>query len=151
MRKLFALILLVPVATLFMGSVRLSSLCGIAVCGISGSESALGGSCGKAVFHGTCQKMGCCGSCAKANGQAKGCGKAKGVCHKGKDQSKGKETGSGSCCMDCPLCTLVTVKPFIRFEWVGGVSSVEYAVRSDNNLKDYFQKHWKPPAGVVFS
>lgn len=148
MRKLFALILLVPVATLFMGSVRLSSLCGNAACGSTGCGSTAG-SCAKAATQGTCTKVSCCGSCSKGGGVAKGYGATKEGCHKGKDQSKGKD--ESSCYMDCPLCTSVTLKPFVRFERVGAVSSVEYAVIADNNLKDYFEKHWKPPAGVMFS
>jgi hypothetical protein len=74
---------------------------------------------------------------------ADGCGQK---CKKGptgKDDQKGKD--GGSCCMDCPLCCLVTFKPFFQLDITRQVTIIDYTVMPDNNLSDYFQQHWKPP------
>ena len=73
-------------------------------------------------------------------------------CHKGqkgKDEQKEKE-GSG-CCVDCPMCCLVTFKPFFRWEITRQVTIIDYTVMPDNNLSDYFQQHWKPPNVFLLS
>jgi hypothetical protein len=70
---------------------------------------------------------------------------SKGKCTSNREPRKDHKADGPSCCFDCPLCALVTIKPFIRFEWVRTVSFVDYAVIPKDNLKDYFQEHWKPP------
>jgi hypothetical protein len=109
------MILLIPVLTLFAGSVTLASSC---------AKMAAGAVC-----------SGCGHQCSK--------GKA------GKSEQKGND--SGGCCMDCPLCCLVTFKPFFRLEINRRVIIIDYTVMSDNNLSDYFQRHWKPPNGAFLS
>ena len=86
---------------------------------------------------------------------ASGCGQVvvKQACHHAcggacKKTQKRKEKKSGDCattCLDCPICALVTFNPFIRFEVSRPESFMDYAVMPDNNLTDYFQRHWKPP------
>lgn len=110
MRRLSALILLLPVAILFVGTVRLGSIC-------SGGPAT------------QCATMRMTDEC--------------GACHKKKDQPK--EKGSCPCCLECPLCALVTFNPEFRLEMLHGVSTTEYAVMPDNPLSDYSQQHWKPP------
>jgi hypothetical protein len=107
---MYAVILLIPVLTLFAGSVTLAS---------------------------TCAKM------TASHKVGDGCGHK---CHKaqaGKSEQKGKD--DGGCCMDCPLCGLVTFKPFFRLEITRQVIFIDYTVMSDNNLCDYLEQHWKPP------
>ena len=121
MRRLYATILLIPVLTLFAGSATLASSCAKVA----------------AASH-----QGC-------GGRVDGCGQK---CHKGqtgKSEQKGK--AGGGCCVDCPLCCLVTFKPFFRWEVARQVTMIDYTVMSDNNLSDYFQQHWKPPNGSFLS
>jgi hypothetical protein len=117
MRQLYALILLIPVLTLFTGSVTLASSCAKWAAATVSHQG-----CG--------EHAGCCGQ--KCNKE-----------QTDKSQQKGKD--GGSCCMDCPLCCLVTFKPFFRWEMARQVTIIDYTVMSDNNLSDYFQQHWKPP------
>lgn len=117
MRQLSAFILLTPCAILFVGWMSLS-----AVCPVTQQNS-----CARSTHH-------CCGNakCASQDKSPKG-------------KTDHRQTDGPTCCFDCPLCALVTIKPFIRFEWVRAVSFVDYAVKPKDNLKDYFQEHWKPP------
>lgn len=135
MRKLYAVILLIPVLTLFTGSVTLASSCAkmAAECGAMRKAPA------RRIMATSHQGCG---------GRIDGCGK----CHKGRaDKSEQKGKGEGSCCVDCPLCCLVTFKPFFRWEIATRVTMIDYIVMSDNNLSDYFQPHWKPPCGSFLS
>jgi hypothetical protein len=148
MRRLSALILLIPLAALLVGSVRLSAICTSvsgAACGslAPGMDAMQGaGSCART-------RMGSCGnSVQKSSCTGKHCCSQDG-CHKAKDGSKDKD--GGSCCLDCPLCTLVTVDPFFRFEMNRQELRVEYAVMREDNLSDYVRPHWKPPAFVFLS
>ena len=131
------MILLIPVLTLFAGSATLASSCAkmaAAECGAMGKAPE---NCMMAVSH-----QGC-------GGRVDGCGQK---CHKGqtgKGEQKGKD--GGGCCVDCPLCCLVTFKPFFRWEVTPQVTMIDYTVMSDNNLSDYFQQHWKPPNGSFLS
>jgi hypothetical protein len=138
MRKLYAVILLIPVLTLFTGSVTLASSCAkwaaAAECGGMGKAPE---KCMIAVSHQGCgEHAGCCGQ--KCNKE-----------QTDKSQQKGKD--GGGCCMDCPLCCLVTFKPFFRWEIARQVTIIDYTVMSDHNLSDYFQQHWKPPNGSSLS
>jgi hypothetical protein len=121
MRKVYAIILLIPVLTLFAGSVTLASSC---------AKMA-------ASPHQGCKR------CMAGGGQK---------CHKrqaGNGEQKNKD--GGSCCMDCPLCCLVTFKPFFRWDVARQATIIDYTVMSDHNLSDYFQQHWKPPNGSFLS
>jgi hypothetical protein len=148
MRRVSSIILIIPLAALLVGSARLSSICSSA-CGAACSSTveepvlkhAAGpcmekesGTCGKTVQKHSCSGRKLCGQ---------------GACHKSKDSSKDK--GQGSCWVDCPLCTLVTLKPFFRFEINRQVLNVEYAVMREDNLSDYVRPHWKPPAFFLLS
>lgn len=129
MKKVYAIILLIPVLTLFAGSVTLASSC---------AKMAATAECGgMAPLHQGCKR------CMDGGGQK---------CHKGQT-GKGEQNGKdrGSCCVDCPLCCLVTLKPFFLWETARQVTMIDYTVMSDNNLSDYFQPHWKPPCGSFLS
>ena len=131
------MILLIPVLALFTGSARLASICTKMACGTEYREVAKApkknvGS----VVH--------CGCKAKAGG----CGQ---TCHKGQKEKEGKGKDGGGSCVDCPLCCLVTLKPFFRWEMNREVTIIDYAVMSDNNLSDYFKTHWKPPSAPLIS
>ena len=76
--------------------------------------------------------------------QGKCCQKEKSDCPKS-DCPKEKKSGAPACCLSCPLCTLVTLPPFIDFQPAHPESTTEYAVRPDNSPTDYYQHHWKPP------
>jgi hypothetical protein len=115
MRRMYAIILMIPVLILFGG--------------MAGGR----GKCLKAASH-----QGC-------NGCARTCDKAK------TDKSGRKDKDAGGCCVDCPLCYLVTIKPSFKWESARQVTTIEYTVMSDNNLCDYFQRHWKPPCTALFS
>jgi len=138
MRKLYAIILLIPVLALFAGSVTLASSCAKMAAGSEcGAVGKAPEKCMMAASHQGCE------------GRVDGCGQK---CHKGqtgKNEQKGKD--SGSCCIDCPLCCLVTFKPFFRWDVTRQVTMIDYTVMSDNNLSDYFQQHWKPPCGSALS
>jgi hypothetical protein len=134
MRKMYAVILLIPVLTLFAGSVTLASSCAKMACG--GMDKAPE-KCMIATSH-----QGC-------GGRVDGCRQK---CHegqKGKSEQKGKACDAS--CVDCPLCSLVTFKPFFQWEMARQVTMIDYTVMSDNNLSDYFQQHWKPPNGSFLS
>ena len=117
MRKLSAILLLFPVAVLFVGAVRLGSIC---------------------MTRPATQYAKMDSSCA-----ADGCG----ACHKANDQPKEKK----SCCLECPICALVTFSPEFRLEVVRTEKTTEYAVMPDNPLSDYFHQHWKPPSPSFLS
>jgi hypothetical protein len=133
MRKFIAFILLIPFAILLFGSMTLSSVCPIA------------------------QQDTCSGipdqCCHRQTGQS--------ACHKDRRSDRQKDQKSDSpkdqksdrttCCFDCPLCALITVPPFIRFEPTRAEMASEYAVRPDNLLTDYYQHPWKPPDGARLS
>ena len=123
MRKLSAFILLFPVAFLFLGTVRIGTICG--------TPPAV-----------QCAKMKAADRCG-----SRSCGS--GGCHKGKDQSNKKD--GCPCCLECPMCTLVTFSPEFRLEVVRHEKMTEYAVMPDNPLSDYFQQHWKPPDPTLLS
>jgi hypothetical protein len=114
---MYAILLLIPVLTLFAGWVTMAS---------------------------GCEKM--------TVAEHPGCHECAQTCHKastGKRREKNKD--AGACCMDCPLCCLVTIKPFFQLETAPQVTTIEYTVMSDNNLSDYFQQHWKPPCTSLLS
>lgn len=137
MRKLSAMILLFPVAVLFIGTVRLGSICPAqpaASCAKMETGGAAVGVCGKA--------DGCC-----ATGRCDAAGT--GGCHRTNHQPKQKD-GCTSC-LECPLCALVTFSPEFRLEVVRHEKTTEYAVMPDNPLSDYFQRHWKPPDPSLFT
>jgi hypothetical protein len=94
------------------------------------------GKCTTAARHQACSRY------------ADGCGQCK-KGPAGKDDQKGRD--GGSCCVDCPLCCLVTFKPFFRLEVTPQVTIIDYTVMRDNNLSDYFQQHWKPPNTFLLS
>jgi hypothetical protein len=122
MRKLAAFILLIPLGILFTGAVNIASVCQMSPQKICSTTP-----------DQCCHKD---GTCEKAKKSA------------APDNPKSERP---SCCFDCPLCALITVPAFIQFEPAYIEVTTEYAVMPDNNLKDYFQKHWKPPADVFFS
>jgi hypothetical protein len=138
MRKVFALILLIPVLTLFTGSVTLASSCAKMAAGSEcvGMDKAPE-KCMMAASH-----QGC-------GSQMDGCGQKCNKGQRGKSEQKGKD--SKNCCVDCPLCSLVTFKPFFRWDVTQQITMIDYTVMSDNNLSDYFQQHWKPPCGSFLS
>jgi hypothetical protein len=125
MRKFVASILLIPFAILLFGSMTLSSVCPNA------------------------QQDTCTGipdqCCHRQTGKSS--------CHKDQhsDRPKDQKSDRPACCFDCPLCALITVPPFIRFEPSRAEIASEYAVRPDNLLTDYYQHHWKPPDAVRLS
>lgn len=123
MKRLYAIILLIPVLTLFAGSVTLASSCA--------KMAAAAQKCTMSSPHQGCKR------CMDRVGQ------------KSRKEQKGKD--HASCCVDCPLCCLVTFKPFFRLEIARRVMMIDYTVMSDNNLSDYFQPHWKPPCGSFLS
>jgi len=133
MRKLSAFILLIPFAILFFGSMTLSSLCPIAQ-------------------QDTCTRTpGQC--CHQQTGKAS-CPKEKQADQskdQKNDQPKDQKSDRPACCFDCPLCALITNPPFIRFETTRPKVTTEYAVRPDNLLTDYYQRHWKPPNAALLS
>jgi hypothetical protein len=129
MRKLSALLLLVPVTILFVGAVNLSSYCTLSAnkAGVKVEQPA------------------CC------SGEDH-CTRPADACQKDKDHSGSKDSKDGrTCCFDCPLCALVTANPFFRWDAVQPVTMLEYAVMSDNPLSDYVGQHWKPPGFSTFS
>jgi hypothetical protein len=129
MRRVYAIILLLPVIALFAGVVTAASYCAKGSdCGAMGKMQ---GKCMISARHQVC------------HGPAGGCGQK---CNKGqkkKDAQKGKD--GSSCCWDCPLCYVVTFKSCFRWEFTREVTIFDYTVMPDNNLSDYFQQHWKPP------
>lgn len=62
-----------------------------------------------------------------------------------KNKCKKGNCGKSECCIDCPLCYVVTFKPAINFEIVKPVNKPEYSVMLIDNLSDYSSQHWKPP------
>ena len=132
MRRVYAIILLIPVLAMFASVVTAASYCVRVV----GSDcSAMGNVQDKCVTAASPQ------SC---EGRVDGCGQC---CHhgqKGKSEQKGKD--GGGCCIDCPLCSLVTFKSLFRLEVAWQVTIIDYTVMPNNNLSDYFQQHWKPPS-----
>jgi hypothetical protein len=133
------MILLIPVLTLFTGSMTMASSCAKmaagAVCGEMGKAPVK--SMLEAAHHG-------------CPGQANGCGHKCNKGQTGKNEQKGKGNGGG-CCVDCPLCCLVTLKSFFRWEVTQQITVIDYTVMPDYSLSDYFQQHWKPPGGAFLS
>jgi hypothetical protein len=75
-------------------------------------------------------------------------------CHRQSGKSschKDRPSDRSACCFDCPLCALITVPPFIRFEPTRAEIASEYAVRPDHLLTDYYQHPWKPPDAARLS
>ena len=138
MKKVYAIILLIPVLTLFAGSVTLASSCAkMAATAECGGMSKAPQKCTMTSPHQGCKR------CMDGVGQKSNKGQT------GKAEQKSKD--GGSCCVDCPLCCLVTLKPFFRWEIAPRIIIIDYTVMSDNNLSDYFQPHWKPPCGSFLS
>jgi hypothetical protein len=132
------MILLIPVLALFTGSVTLTSSCAkMTAAGECGGTSRPPGKCMLAASHRGC------------SGQVGSCGHKCNKGHAGKGEQKGMD--GGECCMDCPLCYLVTFQPFFQLEDTRQVTMIDYTVMSDNNLSDYFQQHWKPPKVFLLS
>jgi hypothetical protein len=134
MRRVYAMILLIPVLTLFAGSVTLASSCAKMPAGMEcGRIDKAKGKWIMDASHETC------------GGRSGRCGQQ---CHKEqKGKNEKKEKDDSGYCIDCPLCCLVTFSSFFRWEFSREVTTIDYTVMSDNNLSDYFQRHWKPPAG----
>lgn len=127
MRRLAAIILLIPLGILFIGAVNLSAVCPMTPqdgCAPSTQPAAATQS-------------------AQATHQC--CHQQKAPC------SKNHKTDRAACCFDCPLCALITNPAFIRFELNRPETTIEYAVTPDNSLTDYLQHHWKPPDRGSFS
>jgi hypothetical protein len=138
MRRVYAIILLIPVLAMFAGAVTAASYCARVVgldCSAMGNVQE---KCMTAASPQGCEEPvdGCGQKCHQ--GQR---GKHQG--QKGKSEQKGKD--GGGCCIDCPLCSLVTFKSLFRLEVAWQVTVIDYTVMPDNNLSDYFQQHWKPP------
>jgi hypothetical protein len=140
MRRVYAIILLIPVMAMFAGVVTAASYCARVV----GSDcSVMGKMQEKCVTAASPQ---CC------ERRVNGCGQNRHQEQKGKHQGpqskneqKGKDCGGG-CCIDCPLCSVVTFKSFFRLgATTRQVTIIDYTVIPNNNLSDYFQQHWKPP------
>ena len=122
MRKLTAFILLIPLGILFTGAVNIASVCPTSQQKICSNTA-----------DQCCHKDGACEKAQK------------------RDAPDNPKSNLPACCFDCPLCALITVPAFIQFVPASTEITTEYAVMPDNNLKDYFQKHWKPPAVAFFS
>jgi len=115
MRRLYAILLLVPLSILFIGAVNLSTVCPVT------------------------QQDSCMQS-------------TRPCCHQKKAPCpQNHKTDRTACCFDCPLCALITNPAFIRFEPTRSWTTIEYAVRPDNSLTDYYQHHWKPPDASHFA
>lgn len=122
------MILLIPVAALFMGAVTVASYCANMAGAECGGKDKAPDKCMTAASH-------------------QGCGGCGQTCSKGETgKSRQRTKGGPGCCVDCPLCYLVTIKPFFKWESARQVTLIEYTVMADNNLSDYFQRHWKPPS-----
>lgn len=120
MRKLFAFIVLIPIAVLFIGSVNIGAVC---------PPTARA-------------------ACTQSPRQC--CGQKNGACAKAKTRhpatrKQGREADRSACCFDCPLCALITIPPQIRFQLIPPQFTIEYAVSPDNRIAGYNQPHWKPP------
>jgi len=137
MRRVSAIILLIPVMALFVGAVTAVSYCAKVVGSDCGGMGKMQGECMMAARHQAC------------DGRIDRCGQKCNKGHTSKDEQKGKD--GGGYCVDCPLCYLVTFKPFFRWDVTRQVTMIDYTVMSDNNLSDYFQQHWKPPCGSILS
>ena len=132
MRKLYAILLLLPLIAFFVGAVRLPIACPMlakAKCPMMGK---MDHRCMMAMRMRHKMDM-------RIKGRATGNG-----------QSKGSKHDAG-CCMDCPVFCVVTFKPLIRFELGQTKIKKEYIVVSDNTLSDYYARHWKPPGGAFVS
>jgi hypothetical protein len=133
MRRLSAIILLIPLCILFMGAVNLSSVCPVTQ----------PGSCTTATHATTATHPTTSTNAATATHTC---------CHGEKASCpNNRKADRSACCFDCPLCALITNPAFIRFELTRPETRIEYAVRPDNSLTDYDQHHWKPPDKSSFS
>ena len=121
MRRLSAIILLIPLGILFIGAVNLSAVCPVT------------------------QQDSCTQSTHPTPATHKCCHQQQAPC------PNNQKTGRSACCFDCPLCALITNPAFIHFELTRPETTIEYAVSPDNSLTDYFQHHWKPPDIPSFS
>jgi hypothetical protein len=145
MRRVYAIILLIPVMAMFAGVVTAASYCAR----VMGSDCSVMGKmrdqCITVASPQGCQgRVDGCGQKCHQKQQGKHQGqRSKHQGQQGKNEQKGKD--GGGCCIDCPLCSLVTFKSFFRFEVTREVTIIDYMVMPDNNLSDYFQQHWKPP------
>jgi hypothetical protein len=158
MRRVYAIILLIPVLAMFAGVVTAASYCARVAGSDCGAMGKMQDQCMTAASPRGCQgRADGCGQCCpqgrqdnhqgpqgKQQGQQ---GKHQG--QKGKSEQKGKD--AGGCCIDCPLCSVVTFKSFFRLEVAWQVTIIDYTVMPNNNLSDYFQQHWKPPGVSLIS
>jgi len=132
---MYAIILLIPVMALLAEVVTAASYC--AKVWDCGAIAKMQDKCAMPARHQSCSRC------------ADGCGQK---CKKGptgKDDQKSKD--GGSCCVDCPMCCVVTFRPFFRLEVTPQVTIIDYTVMPRNNLSDYFQQHWKPPNVMLLS
>jgi hypothetical protein len=145
MRRVYAIILLIPFMAMFAGVVMAASYCAR----VMGSDcSVIGKVQEKCVAAASPQ---CCGR--RVDGCGQNCHQGQKGKHQepqGKNEEKGKDCGGG-CCIDCPLCSVVTFKSFFRLEVAWQVTIIDYTVMPNYNLSDYFQKHWKPPSVSLIS
>jgi hypothetical protein len=141
MRRVYAIILLIPVMAMFAGMVTAASYCARVAgpgCSMMGKMQ---DQCMAAAAPQGCEgRVNGCGQCSHQGHQGHQ-GKHQG--QQGKSEQKGKD--GGGCCIDCPLCSVVTFKSFFRLEVAWQVTIIDYTVMPSNNLSDYFQQHWKPP------
>src|SRR5580658_6760825 len=104
MRRLSAIILLIPLGILFIGAVNLPSVCPIT------------------------QRDGCTASTNPRPPMHPVCHPQKAPC------SKNQKNDRTACCFDCPLCALITNPAFICFDLSQPGTTIEYAVTPDNSL-----------------
>jgi hypothetical protein len=62
-----------------------------------------------------------------------------------------KEKQDASCCVDCPLCYVVTFQPVCRFEYMSSPGQRIYTMMPADNLSEYARSHWKPPNAPLLS
>jgi hypothetical protein len=145
MRRVYVIILLIPVLAMFAGVVTAASYCSRVAGSDCGAMGKMQDQCMAAAATQGCEgRVDGCGECCHQGQQSKHqVQKGKHQGQQGKNEQKGKD-GPG-CCIDCPLCTVVTFKSFFRLEVAWQVTIIDYTVMPNNNLSDYFQQHWKPP------
>jgi hypothetical protein len=142
MRRLYAVILLFPLMAFFAEAVKLPSQC----------PKMARANC-PAIAKTQCPMMGkmnhqCMMAMMKRHGMETA-PKGNAAIGQAAGSQEGKDTRKdGGCSVDCPVFSLATFKPLIRFELMRLSIKTEYTVMSDNNLSDYYKQHWKPPCGV---
>jgi hypothetical protein len=135
MRKFVAFILLIPFAILLFGSMTLSNVCPVAE-----QDTCTG------IADQCCHRQTGKSSCHKDRpSDRQKDQKSDRQKHQKSGCPKDQKSDRSACCFDCPLCALITVPPFIRFEPTHAETASEYAVRPDHLLTDYYQHPWKPP------